>query len=40
VAIGLWITGSRLPRELRRRKAQTYPRIAEAGGELSGGIEP
>jgi len=40
VAAGLWITGSKLPSELRRRKAPKYPRVAEAGGELSGGIEP
>lgn len=40
VAAGLWMTGSKLPSELRRRKAPKYPRVAEAGGELSGGIEP
>ena len=32
VAAGLWITRSRLPGELRRRKAPSYPRVAEAGG--------
>lgn len=40
VAVGLWITRSQLPRDLRRRKPTAYPRVAEAGGELSGGIEP
>jgi hypothetical protein len=40
VAAGLWLTRSQLLRDLRRRKATTYPRVAEAGGELSGGIEP
>ncbi len=40
VAAGLWLTGSQLPRDLRRRKTTTYPRVAEAGGELSAGIEP
>jgi hypothetical protein len=29
-----------LPRDLRRRKETSYPRVAEAGAELSGGIEP
>jgi putative peptidoglycan lipid II flippase len=40
VAAGLWITKSKLPQDLRRRRTVTYPRVAEAGGELSGGIEP
>jgi len=40
VAAGLWITRSRLPGELRRRRQPSYPRVAESGGELSGGIEP
>jgi putative peptidoglycan lipid II flippase len=40
VAAGLWLTKSQLPKDLRRRKVVTYPRVAEAGGELSGGIEP
>jgi putative peptidoglycan lipid II flippase len=40
VAAGLWITRSGLPQELRRRKSPSYPRLAEAGGELAGGIEP
>lgn len=40
VAAGLWITRSTLLQDLRRRKLTTYPRVAEAGGELSGGIEP
>jgi putative peptidoglycan lipid II flippase len=40
VAAGLWITRSRLPGELRRRRQASYPRVAESGGELAGGIEP
>ncbi|MBZ5706107.1 MAG: murein biosynthesis integral membrane protein MurJ [Acidobacteriia bacterium] len=40
VAAGLWIMRSQLPRDLRRRKETSYPRVAEAGGELSAGIEP
>jgi putative peptidoglycan lipid II flippase len=40
VAAGLWIMQSQLPRDLRRRKETSYPRVAEAGAELSGGIEP
>ena len=40
VAAGLWMTRSQLLRDLRRRKATPYPRVAEAGGELSAGIEP
>ena len=40
VAAGLWITRSQLPGDLRRRKPTAYPRVAEASGELSGGIEP
>ena len=40
VAAGLWLTRSTLLQDLRRRKLTTYPRVAEAGGELSGGIEP
>ena len=40
VVAGLWFTRSQLPGDLRRRKATAYPRVAEAGGELSSGIEP
>ena len=40
VAAGLWITRSRLPAEMRRRKPASYPRVAEASREISGGIEP
>lgn len=41
VAIGLWLLRSTLPRDLRRRKEATYPRVAERQAEeLSAGIEP
>jgi len=43
VALGLWITGSNLPRELRRRKAPAAPNITapEAVVErTTGGVEP
>src|SRR5579864_2372283 len=40
VAIGLWITRSELPGDLRRRKRTAYPRVAEKQAEMSGGIEP
>lgn len=40
VAAGLWLTRSQLPGDLRRRRAVSYPRVAEASGELSGRIEP
>jgi putative peptidoglycan lipid II flippase len=40
VAIGLWITRSELPGDLRRRKQTAYPRVAEKQAEMSGGIEP
>ena len=40
VAAGLWLTKSKLPQDLRRKKATPYPRVAEAGGELNKGIEP
>jgi len=40
VAAGLWVTRSTLLQDLRRRKLTTYPRVAEAGAELSSGIEP
>ncbi len=40
-AAGLWLTGSQLPHDLRRRKATAYPRVAERQAEeLSAGIEP
>lgn len=41
VAAGLWLTRSSLPRDLRRRKPTSYPRVAEVqAAETSGGIEP
>jgi putative peptidoglycan lipid II flippase len=41
VAAGLWLTGSRLPTELRRHQGTRYPRVAEKQAEeLSHGIEP
>jgi len=40
VAAGLWITRSKLPADLRRRKPTSYPRVAEAGSAVSGGMEP
>jgi putative peptidoglycan lipid II flippase len=40
VAAGLWLTKSKLPQDLRRKKTTPYPRVAEAGGELNKGIEP
>jgi putative peptidoglycan lipid II flippase len=40
VAAGLWITRSKLPGDLRRRKPTSYPRVAEASSAVSGGIEP
>ncbi|HUK23583.1 MAG TPA: murein biosynthesis integral membrane protein MurJ [Terriglobales bacterium] len=41
VAAGLWITRSQLPRDLRRRKKTTYPRLAEQSAEeFSAGAEP
>jgi putative peptidoglycan lipid II flippase len=39
-AAGLWLTRSQLPHDLRRRKATSYPRVAEQQAEdLSAGIE-
>jgi putative peptidoglycan lipid II flippase len=41
VAVGLWLTKSSLPGDLRRRKPTAYPRVAERQAEeLSAGIEP
>src|SRR5579862_7689119 len=41
VALGLWITKSQLPGDLRRRKGVVYPRVAEREAEeLSRGAEP
>jgi len=41
VAAGLWITRSKLPQALRRRKGTIYPRVAEQQAEgSSGGLEP
>jgi putative peptidoglycan lipid II flippase len=40
VAAGLWITKSKLPADLRRRKPTAYPRVAEASREASAGLEP
>ncbi len=40
VAAGLWITQSKLPQELRRRKGTIYPQVAERqGAESGGGLE-
>jgi putative peptidoglycan lipid II flippase len=39
-AVGLWLTHSQLPKDLRRRRATSYPRVAEQQAEdVSGGIE-
>jgi putative peptidoglycan lipid II flippase len=39
-AAGLWLTRSQLPHDLQRRKATSYPRVAEQQGEdLSRGLE-
>jgi len=39
-AAGLWLTGSQLPLDLQRRRATSYPRVAEQQAEdVSGGIE-
>src|SRR6202050_5505360 len=42
VAAGLWMTGSQLPGDLRRRKRQAYPAVAQReGAEIMGaGREP
>ena len=41
VAAGLWLTGSSLPRDLRRRKVTAYPRVAEEQAqEFTKGAEP
>src|SRR6202451_1299345 len=42
VAAGLWLTGSQLPGDLRRRKRQAYPAVAQReGAEIMGaGREP
>ncbi len=40
VAAGLWITRSKLPQALRRRKGAIYPRVAEQQAEGSSGLEP
>ena len=41
VALGLWLTKSQLPGDLRRRKGVIYPRVAEREAEeLSRGAEP
>jgi putative peptidoglycan lipid II flippase len=41
VALGLWLLRSSLPRDLRRRKEASYPRVAgRQAEELSAGIEP
>jgi len=41
VAAGLWLTGSRLPGDLRRRKRAGLPHVAERQAEvLTRGIEP
>ncbi len=42
VALGLWILGSQLPRDLRRRKATSYPGAAQAGSKeiMDAGRQP
>lgn len=41
VGVGLWLLRSDLPRDLRRRKQTSYPRVAERQAEeLSAGVEP
>lgn len=41
VSVGLWLTKSQLPADLRRRKGTVYPRVAEhQAEELSRGVEP
>jgi putative peptidoglycan lipid II flippase len=41
VALGLWLTKSRLPGDLRRRRGVVYPRVAEREAEeISRGAEP
>jgi putative peptidoglycan lipid II flippase len=40
VAAGLWLTRSKLPSDLRRRRATPYPRVAPLADELSTRIEP
>src|SRR6478672_11205350 len=41
VAVGLWLLRSDLPSQLRRRKATSYPHVAERqAAETSAGIEP
>jgi putative peptidoglycan lipid II flippase len=41
VAAGLWLTRSKLPGDLRRRRKTAYPRVAERSAEeLSAGAEP
>lgn len=40
IALGLWITRSQLPGELRRRKKATQPPDTEQAGKLTAGIEP
>ena len=41
VAAGLWVLRSDLPRDLRRKKATAYPRVAERQAEeTSRGLEP
>lgn len=40
VAIGLWLTKSRLLQDLRRKKRITYPRMAEQQARLNSSVEP
>jgi len=40
VVLGLWITRSKLPQDLRRRKVTPDPRVAAAEVELTAGLEP
>ena len=40
VVLGLWITRSKLPQDLRRRKLTPDPQVAAAEVELTAGLEP
>ncbi|HEY1800754.1 MAG TPA: murein biosynthesis integral membrane protein MurJ [Terriglobales bacterium] len=40
VAAGLWLTRSQLLNDLRRRKATSYPRVAEQQARLNSEVEP
>jgi hypothetical protein len=42
VAAGLWLLGSQLPGDLRRRKGAVYPAVAQGGSKeiLGAGTQP